>query len=321
MNDEAVTFWHQVYHQSEESCQDWRRSSMTERFQLLCDAAEVLLRHELLGHLPECQWLSQKAGMSGCTSSHTWIHSCVGRRSFRTKDELYALPVKMPTTMYQSASWLEDWITKLVVADEVSTHIEPRRAMSVLMLESLSRLPTTSSMTEWVAMFQESGLRDDVSIANLQETCLKFVVLARARARELQVDMQVECAQQPLTAKTAAPATKPKSKPAHNTDKQVCRFFLKPDGCKNGDNCPVCASAYKWQALTMVWRHTIFKHAPVLADNSLLGPPALCCTSAKSGDVDFDETAPDQEEHDDQADGPGQMNKRMVRYTLRMPDF
>ena len=35
-------------------------------------------------------------------------------------------------------------------------------------------------MTEWVAVFRESGLRDDVTIANLQEACLKFVVLARA---------------------------------------------------------------------------------------------------------------------------------------------
>ena len=30
--DVAVTFWHQVYHQPEESYQDWLRSSMTERF-------------------------------------------------------------------------------------------------------------------------------------------------------------------------------------------------------------------------------------------------------------------------------------------------
>ena len=29
-NDVAVTFWHQVHHQSESSYQDWRRSSMTE---------------------------------------------------------------------------------------------------------------------------------------------------------------------------------------------------------------------------------------------------------------------------------------------------
>ena len=30
-NDVAVAFWHQVYRQSEESYQDWRRSSMTEQ--------------------------------------------------------------------------------------------------------------------------------------------------------------------------------------------------------------------------------------------------------------------------------------------------
>ena len=48
---------------------------------------------------------------------------------FDLVDELYALPVKMPTI----AAWLEDWMTKLVVADEVAAHIEPRRAMAVLM--------------------------------------------------------------------------------------------------------------------------------------------------------------------------------------------
>ena len=52
-------------------------------------------------------------------------------------------------------------------------------------------------------------------------------VLARARARELQA----------LSAKTAIPTTKSKPKPATETDKPVCRIFLKPDGCKNGDNC------------------------------------------------------------------------------------
>ena len=49
-----------------------------------------------------------------------------------------------------------------------------------------------------VAISRESGLRDDVTIATLQDACLKFVVLARARARELQVDLQVERAHQPL---------------------------------------------------------------------------------------------------------------------------
>ena len=92
-------------------------------------------------------------------------------------------------------------------------------------------------MTEWVAIFRESGLRDDVTIANLQDACLKLVVLARARPRELQVDQQVERAQQPLSAKTAIPTTKPKCRGPSETDKPVCRFFLKPDGCKNGDNC------------------------------------------------------------------------------------
>ena len=152
-------------------------------------------------------------------------------------DELYTLPAKMPTNI-QFAAWLEDWMTKLVVADEVAAHIEPRRAMAFLM--NVGKPLQTSDnifMTEWVAIFRESGLRDDVTIANLQDACLNLVVLARARARELQFDQQVERAQQPLSAKTAIPTTKPKPKSAPASDKPMCRFFLKPDGCKNGDNC------------------------------------------------------------------------------------
>ena len=80
-------------------------------------------------------------------------------------------------------------MTKLVAADEVSAHIEPRCAMAVLTnvgkpLQNSDNL----FMTEWVAIFRERGLRDDVTTANLQDACLKLVVLARARARELQVD-------------------------------------------------------------------------------------------------------------------------------------
>ena len=66
-SDIAVAYWHQVYHQSEESYHDWRRSGMTERFAYekrnlcgrkapvpaTCDSVEALLRHELLAHLPE----------------------------------------------------------------------------------------------------------------------------------------------------------------------------------------------------------------------------------------------------------------------------
>ena len=95
-NDVAVTFWHQVYHQSEESYQDWRRSNMTERFAYekrylygrkarvpaTRDALEALLRYELLSHLPE--WLSRKAGMLGCTSSRAILFMC-WKGPFRTR--------------------------------------------------------------------------------------------------------------------------------------------------------------------------------------------------------------------------------------------
>ena len=52
---------------------------------------------------------------------------------FDLVDELYTIPGKMPTTMHQFASCLEGWKTKLVAADKASAHMEPRRAMAVLM--------------------------------------------------------------------------------------------------------------------------------------------------------------------------------------------
>ena len=152
-NDVAVTNWHQVYTQSEDSYQQWRRSGMADRFAYekrylygrkapvpaTCDAVEALLRHELLAHIPE--WLARKAGVLGCTSSNTVLFMCwkeifpnhEDATRFDLVDELYTLPAKMPTSMFQFAAWLEDWMTKLVVADEVAAHIEPRRAMAVLM--------------------------------------------------------------------------------------------------------------------------------------------------------------------------------------------
>ena len=71
-NDVAVAYWHQVYIQSEESYQHWRRSGMADRFAYekrylygrkapvpaTCDSVEALLCHELLAHMPE--WLSRK---------------------------------------------------------------------------------------------------------------------------------------------------------------------------------------------------------------------------------------------------------------------
>ena len=71
---------------------------------------------------------------------------------FDLVDELYTLPAKMPTSMFQLAVWLEDWMTKLVVADEVAARIEPRRAMAVLMHVG-KPLQTSDNIftTEWVA--------------------------------------------------------------------------------------------------------------------------------------------------------------------------
>ena len=90
---------------------------------------EALLRHELLAHIPE--WLARKAGVLGCTSSYTILFTCwkeifpnEDATRFDLVDELYTLPAKMPTSMFQFVAWLEDWMTKLVVADEVAARIQ-----------------------------------------------------------------------------------------------------------------------------------------------------------------------------------------------------
>ena len=70
---------------------------------------------------------------------------------------------------------------------------------------------------------------------NLREACLQLVVCARARARELQVDVQVERASRAVvTAHTVTP-TKGRTTPA--MEPAVCKFFLTAEGCKFGDDC------------------------------------------------------------------------------------
>ena len=184
---------------------------------------------------------------------------------FDLVDELYTLPAKMPTSMFQFAAWLEDWMTKLVVADEVAAHIEPRRAMAVLMMNVGKPLQTSDNIftTEWVAIFRESGLREDVTIANLQDACLNLVVLARARARELQVDQQVERAQQPLSAKTAIPITKPKPKGC--VDSFSNQMDARMETIASMHTHALMASVYG-VAPSLI----IFRLAPVRGDRSLL---------------------------------------------------
>ena len=100
-------------------------------------------------------------------------------------------------------------MTKLVAEDEISAYVEPRRAMAVLShVGKPLQAQDTLFMTEWVAIFRESGLRDDVSVENLREACLQLVICARARARELQVDVQVERASCAVVAANTVTPTK-----------------------------------------------------------------------------------------------------------------
>ena len=204
-NSLAVPYWSDIYGQAERDYEKWRKSTMTARYKHEtrflygrkgpippnCDAIEALLRLELLTQFPD--WLTRKATMLGCTSSHEIVRMALKEifpnedaTRFDLVEELYSLPQKPPATMRTFAAWLEDWVTKLVAADEISAYAEPRRAMAVLShVGKPVQASDTFFMTEWVAIFRESGLRDDVSVENLREACLQLVVCARARAREL----------------------------------------------------------------------------------------------------------------------------------------
>ena len=254
-NSLAVPYWSDIYGRAERDYEKWRKSTMTARYKHEtrflygrkapippnCDAIEALLRLELLTQFPN--WLSQKATMLGCTSSHDILKMALKEifpnedaTRFDLVEELYSLPQKPPSTMHTFAAWLEDWVTKLVAADEISAYVEPRRAMAVLShVGKPLQAQDTLFMTEWVAIFRESGLRDDVSVENLREACLQLVVCARARARELQVDVQVERASRAVVAANTVTPAKGKSTPA--MESSVCKFFLTAEGCKFGDEC------------------------------------------------------------------------------------
>ena len=72
-------------------------------------------------------------------------------------------------------------MTKLVAADEISAYVEPRRAMAVLShVGKPLQAQDTLFMTEWVAIFRESGLRDDVSVDNLRDSMSSTCCLCKS---------------------------------------------------------------------------------------------------------------------------------------------
>ena len=93
-------------------------------------------------------------------------------------------------------------------------------------------------MTEWVAIFRESGLGDDVTIQNLQDASLRLVVAGRACAPELQVDMQVEKANKVIANKViVVKAVQPAKKESNSCTAKPCRYYMIAEGCRNGDQC------------------------------------------------------------------------------------
>ena len=81
-NSLAVPYWSDIYGQAERDYEKWRKSTMSARYKHEsrflygrkapippnCDAIEALLRLELLTQFPD--WLTHKATMLGCASSH-----------------------------------------------------------------------------------------------------------------------------------------------------------------------------------------------------------------------------------------------------------
>ena len=115
-------------------------------------------------------------------------------------------PAKVPVNMHRFATWLEDYVTSLTAAGDAGAHVELQREMSILThVGKPLQAQNSLFMTEWVAIFRESRLRDDLTVHRLQDACLKLVVSARARARELQVDFQVEKANKAIVAISATP--------------------------------------------------------------------------------------------------------------------
>ena len=83
-----------------------------------CDAIEALLRLELLTQFPD--WLTRKATMLGCTSSHDILKMALKEifpnedaTRFDLVEELYSLPQKPPTTMH-TMNLEEPWLFYLM---------------------------------------------------------------------------------------------------------------------------------------------------------------------------------------------------------------
>ena len=108
-----------------------------------------------------------------------------------------------------------------------------------------------------------------MTIANLQEVCFKLVVLARARAHEFQVDMQVECAHQtPLPRRSRLP-------PSPRQSQRIQPINLSADSFSSLMNAGMEIIANMQTHAQMVsvchvgLRPIVCKIAPVPADNSL----------------------------------------------------
>ena len=157
--------------------------------------------------------------------------------------------------------------------DQALQDAERRAQQTTPVFAGTSTQPYATPM-EKTTLTAVAGLRDDVTIASLQDACLKLVVLARARARELQVDQQVERAQQPLSAKTAAiPTTKPKPKSAPAPANQCVAYFSNQMDARMETIASMLTRALMVSAWDVVQSLTS-RLVPVLGDNSLLDQTA-----------------------------------------------
>ena len=114
-----------------------------------CDAVDALLRIELLEKISD--WLAKKAAIvgcqRGCTSSSSVLFSC-WKEVFPNEDT-----------------------TRFDLVEELRTL--PQKPLVTILACVGKPLQSQDNLfvTKWVAIFKERGLRDDVTVRNLEDAC------------------------------------------------------------------------------------------------------------------------------------------------------
>ena len=115
---------------------------------------ENLMRAECLEAIP--MWLSQKCTLYGFFDLVDILYFILKEvfpaenlSRINITEEVLKVPEKVPTHMGGASTWLEDWITRLTVAERYGAQIEPQLLLNVLqraMTQVLTTDPLFSSL-------------------------------------------------------------------------------------------------------------------------------------------------------------------------------